>query len=252
MTTTTSLPNTLAARTLPTGECLKRRRFGCSYRQHRGQTTVEFAIICLPFFAILFAIVDYAQIYFYENSLQNAMREAARFATAGRIIQQYYANGSPVYETNNGVVMYKAIYDANGNEASRNECIRYWFQSNCIIHIPIAQITIVSAPTLPGVEPNAPADAYGKLHLLTTNGLPPFFGPGAANDYIQVTATNTIATITPLVGFLGGFNGGAGGQNFFSYNCYVSAIVKNEPALLNFLHTNVYTSEPGYYPGNSP
>jgi Flp pilus assembly protein TadG len=52
-----------------------------------GQTTVEFAFICLPFFIILFAIIDFAQIYFYENSVQNAMREAARFATAGSVIQ---------------------------------------------------------------------------------------------------------------------------------------------------------------------
>ncbi len=93
-------------------------------------------------FAILFAIIDFAQIYFYENSLQNALREAARFATAGRVIQAYNANGSPAYETNSdGVVVPKAITGLRRDgEASRNECIRYWFLSNCVVKsIPLSE-----------------------------------------------------------------------------------------------------------------
>lgn len=246
--------NPVRATTLPTDKCLKTLLFRGKKKPSRGQTTVEFALICLPFFCILFAIVDYAQIYFYENSLQNAMREAARFATAGSIIEAS-SNGMTVYETNSGgIVVPKAINDTEGREASRNECIRYWFLSNCVIQIPLSNIMIVSAPTLPGVPPVTSTNSLGKLTLLSgysvttnpitsgvsTNPVAAIKGPGEANDYIQVSAIYTIKTITPLFSYLGGYSR----QGWYSYPVYVSAIVKNEPALLNFQHTNIYSDEP--------
>ena len=238
--------NSVKATTLPTGLCPESRRFSKGNQRFRGQTTVEFALICLPFFIILFAIVDYAQIYFYENSMQNGMREAARFATAGRVIQAY-ANGSPVYETlNGGTVVPKAISDG-AREASRNECIRYWFRSNCTFFLPDSNITIVSAPTLPGVPPRLWTNSAGKIILLQTNGQPAIQGPGGENDYIQISVTNTITTITPLMGYLGSYD--RGGWNH--YVVRVSAIVKNEPAALNFEHTNIYSGEP-YNPSWQP
>jgi len=206
-----------------------------------GQVTVEFAIICLPFFAILFAIIDYAQIYFYENSLQNAMREAARFATAGRIIQQYDSSGNPLYDTNAGVGTPRAIYISGTTEASRNQCIKYWFLTNCLFAIPTNSITIVSQSTLPGAGPTITTNAFGQDYLS-----PATPGPGNANDYVQITAVMTVHTITPLMSYLGGYSqpgsGSAGG--LFNYPAHASAIVKNEPALLNFQHVGKYSYEP--------
>jgi hypothetical protein len=218
-----------------------------------GQTTVEFALICLPFFIILFAIIDFAQVYFYENSLQNSLREAARFATAGRVIQAVNSSGVPLYETNSGgIVVPKAITDSSGREASRNECIRYWFLSNCVLQgVPLANITIISAPTLPGVPANVSTNSLGQLILLSgytvstnsgtvsTNSAPAVKGPGGANDYVQITATYRVNTITPLMGYMGGYSGVGS-----TFPVHVSAIVKNEPALLNFQHLAMYTNEP--------
>ena len=222
-----------------------------------GQTTVEFALICIPFFAILFAIIDFAQIYFYENSMQNSLREAARFATAGSIIQAYNANGTPAFETNStGITVPKAISDSAGREASRNECIRYWFYSNCVLQgIPLSNIEIYSAPTLPGVPPVTATNSLGQLTLqsgftvttngssgaVSTNSVPAVKGPGNANDYVQVTAIYYVNTITPLVAAYGS---GYSRQGWTVFPVRVSAIVKNEPALLNFEHTNVYSDEP--------
>lgn len=235
-----SLPSTktVATTTLLTSECPESLHFRDKSVKLRGQTTVEFALILIPFFAILFAIVDYAQIYFYENSLQNALREAARFATTGSIIQ---TTTPPTYETNDGVAVPKAINDSEGREASRNECIRYWFLSNCVVQIPLSNITIVSAPTLPGVPPVTSANG-GTLEL--TNGSPANTGPGAANDYVQVTATYTISTITPAFAIFHGLYSRSALTTSGGYPVRVSAIVKNEPAYLNFLHTNIYSDEP--------
>jgi Flp pilus assembly protein TadG len=215
---------------------------------------VEFALICIPFFAILFATIDFAQIYFYENSMQNSLREAARFATAGSIIQAHNPDGSPAYETNSGgVTVPKAITDSSGREASRNECIRYWFYTNCALQgIPLSNIAIISAPTLPGVPPVTSTNSLGQLTLLSgytvetnsgavsTNNVPAVKGPGNANDYVQITATFYVNTITPLVAAYG--NGYS--RNWTTFPVRVSAIVKNEPALLNFEHTNMYSDEP--------
>ncbi|HEY0256526.1 MAG TPA: TadE family protein [Candidatus Methylacidiphilales bacterium] len=200
---------------------------------------MEFALICLPFFIILFAIIDFAEIYFYENSLQNALREACRFATAGRVIQARDSSGNPLYDLTNGVSVPRAIPDASGHagangEASRFACIRYWFQSNCVIaNFPLSNITIISEATLPGVPP-----------IVTTNGAwldlsgPTNLGPGQYNDYVQISATYHVGTITPLMGYLTGY-GGIGN----TYPVHVSAIFKNEPAILNFEHTNIYPGE---------
>lgn len=247
---------TFVPRTLPAYKCPKSLRFCGRKIRPNGQTLVELALILLPFFVILFALIDYAQLYFYENSLQNALRETARFTTEGRVIQTTNTDGSLAYETNNGVVVPKAIAAAPGDpdgttnnritnspstgEASRNECSRYWFNSNCVIHIPTSNIVITSAPCIAGVPPTVSTNSVGKLTLLLTNGGTANKGPGAANDYVQVSATYTIKTITPLIGFIGGYTR----QGWNTYPVYVSTIVKNEPAALNFLHTNIYSSEP--------
>jgi hypothetical protein len=235
------LTNTVVARTLTTEECLKPILFFQKKGRVGGQTTVEFALICLPFFIILFAIIDFAEVYFYENSVQNALREACRFSTAGRVIQAVDASGNPVFETNSGgIVVPKAINDTEGREASRNECTRYWFLTNCVLKgFPISNISIVSAPTLPGVPPVTTTNSLGYLILLQTNGATAIKGPGNANDYIQITATYQVNTITPLMSYMNGYSGVGN-----SYPVHVSAIVKNEPALLNFEHTNIYSDEP--------
>jgi len=245
--------NTVEQVKLTTEKCLKPLLFSRRKGRIGGQTTVEFALICIPFFAILFAIIDFAEIYFYENSLQNALRESARFATAGRIIQAVDSSGNPLYETNSGgIIVPKAINDTSGREASRNECIRYWFLSNCVLaNFPISNIVITSAPTLPGVPAVTTTNSLGYLILksgytvstnsgtVSTNAANAVPGPGAANDYVQITATYHVNTITPLMGYIGGYKGVG---NVFPV--HVSAIVKNEPALLNFQHTNIYSGEP--------
>lgn len=232
--------NTVVTTVLATDECLKPLLFSRCKRRVGGQTTVEFALICIPFFIILFTIIDFAEIFFYENSLQNALREACRFATAGTIIQATNSSGQPAFETNSlGIVVPQAIQDSEGREASRNECIRYWFLSNCVLQgFPVTNVVITSSPTLPGVPPVTSTNSAGNLILLLTNGGPANAGPGAANDYVQITATYHVNTITPLMGYVNGYNDVGS-----VFPVHVSAIVKNEPALLNFEHTNIYSDE---------
>jgi hypothetical protein len=81
-------------------------------------------------------------------------------------------------------------------------------------------------------------NSAGKLTLLTTNGTTAVTGPGQADDYMQISASYNVNTITPLFGYLGGYSR----QGFTSYPITVTAIVKNEPSLLNFEHLAAYAS----------
>ena len=49
----------------------------------RGTTLVEFALVLPMFLLLLFAVADFARLYFVEMTLQNAVREAGRYAITG-------------------------------------------------------------------------------------------------------------------------------------------------------------------------
>ncbi len=234
--------NTLATRAFATRKCPKALLPLSRKGKAGGQTTVEFALICLPFFIILFAIIDFAEIYFYENAMQNALREACRFATAGRVIPALDTAGNPIYTNSHGVSVPVAIADPNdpgGREASRFACIRFWFQSNCIIkNYPLSNISIFSESTLPGVPPTVTNNG-AWLDLAGATNL----GPGQYNDYVQISATYQVGTITPLMSYLTANNAGGYAGIGNSFPVHVSAIVKNEPAIQNFEHTNIYPGE---------
>lgn len=57
------------------------RRFA---RQQSGATTVEFALVAAPFFAILFAILETAIIFFAGQVLETAMADSARLIMTGQ------------------------------------------------------------------------------------------------------------------------------------------------------------------------
>ncbi len=49
----------------------------------KGATTVEFAIVAILFFTVLFSIVDFALMAFVNLTMQHAVREGTRFAITG-------------------------------------------------------------------------------------------------------------------------------------------------------------------------
>ena len=51
---------------------------------HFGEGLVEFAIVLPLFFLLIFAILDLGHMYFVQVTLENAVRQAGRFAVTGR------------------------------------------------------------------------------------------------------------------------------------------------------------------------
>lgn len=56
-------------------------------RPKRGQAgiaAVEFGLVALLFFTVLFSIIDWSYLFFANLSMQHAVREGARYAVVGR------------------------------------------------------------------------------------------------------------------------------------------------------------------------
>ena len=50
----------------------------------KGQTTVEFALVAILFFGLLFVIIDVAMLFFVNLTMQHAVREGTRYAVTGQ------------------------------------------------------------------------------------------------------------------------------------------------------------------------
>lgn len=55
------------------------KRFGSA----RGQTLLETAIVAVLFFLLTFGVLDFGRMFYVQMTLQNAVREAGRFASTG-------------------------------------------------------------------------------------------------------------------------------------------------------------------------
>ncbi|WP_456797149.1 TadE family protein [Bradyrhizobium sp. USDA 4473] len=53
-------------------------------RNRRGATAVEFALVAPPFFALLFAIIEVAMIFFASQVLETATQDSSRFVMTGQ------------------------------------------------------------------------------------------------------------------------------------------------------------------------
>ena len=50
----------------------------------KGATTVEFAIVAMLFFALIFGIIDFGLLFYNQQVITNAAREGARFGVVAR------------------------------------------------------------------------------------------------------------------------------------------------------------------------
>jgi Flp pilus assembly protein TadG len=58
-------------------------KYRTSGRASAGQTMMEFALIAPLFFMLILAVFDFGRLFFVQMSLQQAVREAGRFASTG-------------------------------------------------------------------------------------------------------------------------------------------------------------------------
>jgi Flp pilus assembly protein TadG len=78
-------------------------KFGKTTCARRGESMVEFALVAPLFFLLVFGITDFGRLFFIQETLQYALREAGRFAVTGQ---------------NNGTNRVEAIKMVAENEAT--------------------------------------------------------------------------------------------------------------------------------------
>lgn len=59
------------------------RHLLCRSQSEEGQSLVEFAFSSVMFFVLVFALFDFAHLFFVEMDVQNAIQEAARYGSTG-------------------------------------------------------------------------------------------------------------------------------------------------------------------------
>lgn len=64
-------------------------------RSQGGSSTVEFAIVALLFFTLLFGIIDFGRLFFAQMTIQHALRQAGRFGVTGNKVDPDGAGPQP-------------------------------------------------------------------------------------------------------------------------------------------------------------
>jgi Flp pilus assembly protein TadG len=62
----------------------KEANFRPALRSRSGQSLVEFALVAPLFFLLVFGITDFGRLFFTQETLQFALREAGRYAVTGQ------------------------------------------------------------------------------------------------------------------------------------------------------------------------
>ncbi|HWP59928.1 MAG TPA: TadE family protein [Candidatus Acidoferrales bacterium] len=60
----------------------------------RGQTVVEFSLVALFFFILLFAIIEFAHLFYVRLTVRHAIGDAGRFMVTGRTLTD--GSGNPI------------------------------------------------------------------------------------------------------------------------------------------------------------
>jgi hypothetical protein len=188
---------------------------GRLWKSKRSQSTVELGLVISVFIGLLLSYIDYAQIFFYKQNIQHAIREAGRFATTGNVLTNSSGPLSSSFVTSTNI--------------SRLESVRRVFFSNCLIATNSAfnwsQVVLVSWPGF-----NNATQAV------------PNYGPGIQEDYLRIQVVYPIKLISPfsMILIAKDFNPVNAPT---SYTTIVESVFVNEKFFFQYV-TNYSPSEP--------
>ncbi len=140
-------------------------------RNEDGATAVEFALIALPFFAMLFGILGVCQMFFWMFTMENAVWTASRDLRTG--LYQTTAVGSR-YAGKTG--------DALKTEFKKAICEKAVIYSDCMAHSSVLVQSVSSFSTL-----SAPNCRTGTNALVSDTDAMAAFNPGSASTVVMVT-----------------------------------------------------------------
>jgi Flp pilus assembly protein TadG len=168
------------------------RRFG---RHQGGAAAVEFALILLPFLALMFGIMQTALVFFADQTLQTAVTDSARLILTGQAQNQ----------------------SLNATTFKNAVCARIYGLFDCQNGI---YVDVQTYTNFGGISYSPPLDAHGDLD--TTRMA---FNPGGPNDTVVVTLYYKWPIFFTLMDFNALSTTGMGGSRLL----VATAAFRNEP-----------------------
>lgn len=136
----------------------------------RGATAIEFAIIAIPFFALLFAIIEVALVYFAGQAMETAVANSARLIRTGQAQAQKFSA-----------------------EDFRDEiCGQVMSLFDCANSL---KIEVKTFETFDAIDLSRPLDDKGNLKQTYD------FAPGSGGDIVVVRAFYEWPTFVTKLGF---------------------------------------------------
>lgn len=133
------------------------------WKDRKGQTLIEFALVAPLLFVLLFAIVDLGWMFYVNLTMQHAVREGTRYAVTGRSDLGASRRDALIEKIRNAS---DGLYDKN-------------------LHVPKEPRIAVLAPERVN---------FGNYTGTATAG-----DPGGQNDIILVSLTYTCPLLTPVL-----------------------------------------------------
>jgi Flp pilus assembly protein TadG len=172
-----------------------RRFVGRFARGRRGAAAVEFALVSIPFFALLFGIIEVGLIYFVATTLEAATNEAAREIRTGQL------QGQAIPETAAG---FKTLIC---NQVA-------WLGANCTNNLFVQVQTFSSFQTI--TQPSPIQSGTINQNNLT-------FSLGGPGDIVMVQAFYQWTVLAPALDNIG--TPISGGKMLLSS----TSVFRNEP-----------------------
>ena len=137
-------------------------RISLNMSNSKGATTVEFALVSLIFFSLIFATIEFGWYFFVSHTIQYATREGTRLALVGT-----------------------QLLDTNGNPMTREASIITTIKNSAAQAVKPAELRISIYPVGTGyTDPN---------NWQTT------VNAGQGGDYMRVRTRYTFNFMTPLI-----------------------------------------------------
>lgn len=165
------------------------RRF---WRDERGATAVELALVATPFFATLFAVLEVTMIFFGSSALETGVQEAARTIRT----RELQISGGGLEEFRDRLCEQAGTLISCGSKLN---------------------IDVATYPAFADADLTPPVDAQG-------NPVPGNFNPGGPLDVVVVRAYYVWDVYTPFLGALLGNVGSTNARLLIS-----TAAFRNEP-----------------------
>ena len=149
-------------------------------RRNKGQTTVEFALCCILFFMFIFSIMDFAIMFFVNQTMQHAVRSGARLAVTGSNVNNTGRLATMIAEINDQSM---GFYDKNAHNPKTPTFCSQSLLSNYTTHCG----AVIADP---GAAQQIVTVKLDYTWPLLTPFVKPFFTGGNYNFTVQATVVN--------------------------------------------------------------